>query len=488
MKSENLEVKRKIYNLKKFEGITLISLVIMIILLIILAGVSINLSFKENGLFNKATQAKEKYNETQAKEKLETILTEALIEKETNTKYNSEDFLDEILTSEDMLVNKNIVNVDNYNFLIDREKLKIVESLGDTTVRVTKEVQQYLGKNENDKYMVSLLITIQSNIEIENIKITNPDKTNITIAADKQKLAKDMDIELDQEYKIEVKTKDGKTNTRIIIEKSEEKIRTVEELVVFRDKVNSGLTYEGKTIKIVNDLDLSSICGNNIDGQEVSWVSIGNNENTFRGTFDGQNNKIENIYINAKQGHNGLFGDNSGIIQNINVYGSITNTAIYGNYTAGIVALNSGTVRRCINNAKIISSGQTGGIVAVNDGNIIQCANRNDVYASNGNNAGIAGINRGEIKECYNTGTISSPQNCVGGITASGANMIYNCYNRGEISGISATGGITGVVNGSFKPGGIKYTYNSYNTGIISAGSYVGQITGRDNYYLHQKV
>ena len=43
------------------KGITLISLVITIILLIILAGLVINLSIGENGLFNKAKYAKGKY-------------------------------------------------------------------------------------------------------------------------------------------------------------------------------------------------------------------------------------------------------------------------------------------------------------------------------------------------------------------------------------------------------------------------------------------
>ena len=42
-------------------GITLIALVITIVVLIILAGVAINLTIGENGIFNKAKQAKEDY-------------------------------------------------------------------------------------------------------------------------------------------------------------------------------------------------------------------------------------------------------------------------------------------------------------------------------------------------------------------------------------------------------------------------------------------
>ncbi len=56
------------YTLPFNRGITLISLVITIILLIILAGIGINLSIGENGLFNKAKYAKEKYLNAQVEE------------------------------------------------------------------------------------------------------------------------------------------------------------------------------------------------------------------------------------------------------------------------------------------------------------------------------------------------------------------------------------------------------------------------------------
>ena len=44
---------------KRFKGITLISLVITIILLLILAGVTINGIFNNNGLFSKVINSKE---------------------------------------------------------------------------------------------------------------------------------------------------------------------------------------------------------------------------------------------------------------------------------------------------------------------------------------------------------------------------------------------------------------------------------------------
>ena len=49
-------------------GITLIALVITIVVLIILAGVTINLSIGNNGLFNKAKQAREEYKQAELNE------------------------------------------------------------------------------------------------------------------------------------------------------------------------------------------------------------------------------------------------------------------------------------------------------------------------------------------------------------------------------------------------------------------------------------
>ncbi len=61
MRNRKLIEKNKKCNIKESRAITLISLVITIILLIILAGIAINLSIGENGLFNIAKQAKKQY-------------------------------------------------------------------------------------------------------------------------------------------------------------------------------------------------------------------------------------------------------------------------------------------------------------------------------------------------------------------------------------------------------------------------------------------
>ena len=53
---------------KNQKGITLISLVITIIILLILAGVSLNLVLGKNGLIRRSQEAKEAYTQSQSEE------------------------------------------------------------------------------------------------------------------------------------------------------------------------------------------------------------------------------------------------------------------------------------------------------------------------------------------------------------------------------------------------------------------------------------
>ena len=60
-------------NLKQKKGITLIALVITIVVLLILAGVTIAMLTGENGILGKATTAKAKSAEEEAREKVKYI-------------------------------------------------------------------------------------------------------------------------------------------------------------------------------------------------------------------------------------------------------------------------------------------------------------------------------------------------------------------------------------------------------------------------------
>lgn len=114
-------------------------------------------------------------------------------------------------------------------------------------------------------------------------------------------------------------------------------IGTVDELKAFRDAVNSGTTYSGKTVKLTADIDLSD---------ESNWTPIGNlvayESRTFYGTFDGDGHTISNLtVIDNTPNHAvaGLFGSiYNGAIKNLTVKNvNITST----HYAGGIVAYTS---------------------------------------------------------------------------------------------------------------------------------------------------
>ena len=70
---------------QKNKGITLIALVITIIILLILAGISISMLTGQNGILNRAQEAKVKDEESQAQEEVTIAVNYLQIENETSS-------------------------------------------------------------------------------------------------------------------------------------------------------------------------------------------------------------------------------------------------------------------------------------------------------------------------------------------------------------------------------------------------------------------
>ena len=93
---------------KRFKGITLISLVITIILLLILAGVTINGIFNNNGLFSKVINSKEETLKSQSLEELKLKVNEIQLEKKGQVSLK-----DIAISLKNDTENKYIVSVDS---------------------------------------------------------------------------------------------------------------------------------------------------------------------------------------------------------------------------------------------------------------------------------------------------------------------------------------------------------------------------------------
>ena len=269
-------------------------------------------------------------------------------------------------------------------------------------------------------------------------------------------------------------------------------ITTLEELEEFRDAVNGGDDFEGKTVVLANDIDMSEKYGADIDGSEVSWTPIGSDSNQFLGTFDGGGYEVRGLYINTDTDNQGLFGylGEGGIIRNLTVYGM----AIGRYQVAGILGYNSsGSVIDCVNNCTITGATTVGGIVGINIGNnatvstVQGCSNYGMITCTNvsdGGVGGIAGSNSSAnamIEGCTNYGTVQgaadSTYGYIGGITGTNYAVVRNCANEANarISG-GAYYSIGGIV-------GYNYSEitNSYNLGVVESGenaAYRGGIAG----------
>ena len=111
-------------------------------------------------------------------------------------------------------------------------------------------------------------------------------------------------------------------------------INDLADLKTFRDMVNAGNTFSGKTITLAADIDLSTDVDS--EGNQISWTPIGNSSNIFKGTFDGNGHTVSNLFVDGGSGSNkGFFGvTHDGEIKNI----TFDNAKVSGRLNVGVVA------------------------------------------------------------------------------------------------------------------------------------------------------
>ena len=143
---------------------------------------------------------------------------------------------------------------------------------------------------------------------------------------------------------------------------------TAEQLAGLAQLVNdktASVSFEGKTIYLDNDLDLSG----------SQWTPIGDGSNHrrfFAGTFNGQHHKIMNLnhhYTGNEVVRNGLFGvvSDGGTLKNLLVIDADI-ASNDGSLLAGILAdwVNGGTVENCYTSGKIennVGDKMVGGLI-----------------------------------------------------------------------------------------------------------------------------
>ena len=132
--------------LKRSKGITLISLVVTIIVLIILAGISLSLVLGENGVIEKAKETKPIVDVASAQEKLELVKGSVLLEKYS---VNLDDYLEELDKVREKYEVNDVKRIDNDNAeIIIGGKYKFIatdEKNGNVKITYQGEVGKTVG-------------------------------------------------------------------------------------------------------------------------------------------------------------------------------------------------------------------------------------------------------------------------------------------------------------------------------------------------------
>ena len=220
---------------------------------------------------------------------------------------------------------------------------------------------------------------------------------------------------------------------------TEYRITTAEQLAGLAQLVNNktaSVSFEGKTIYLDNDLDLSG----------YQWTPIGNGSNFgryFAGTFDGQYHKIMNLLHHSTGDElirNGLFGvvSDGGTLKNLLVIDADI-ASNDGSLLAGILAdwVDGGTVENCYTSGKIennVGDKMVGGLIG-------QCTGSTQVKGC-GSDATVISTESNEDQVDTVGGLIGQWEN------SADSSSITDCWFGGSVSCnniYSAVGGILGA-------------------------------------------
>ncbi|MBP5526091.1 MAG: hypothetical protein J6Y11_10885 [Paludibacteraceae bacterium] len=257
------------------------------------------------------------------------------------------------------------------------------------------------------------------------------------------------------------------------------KIGNAQELLWFAGVVNGTLTDVPKDTlscaELTADIDLSSVCGEEIG----SWNPIGFSGNSYSGTFDGKGYGIKNLYATGTSTlvGLGLFGNiKSATISDLSMLsGSIISSGSNIGSIAGTVYMS--TIINCHNYIPISGGKFAGGVVGyASKSSIVKCHNEVNIksYSNNGC-GGICGCNYGsEVSYCYNVADIVCEAGRVGGIVGSLEfyGIIHHCFSIGSVTG-SAQGGI--------------YGYAETGMSSESKDNYFNSTTGRESTFSRFK-
>ena len=219
-------------------------------------------------------------------------------------------------------------------------------------------------------------------------------------------------------------------------------ITTAQQLKQLADEVNAGDSKSGKTVLLMNDIDLSVYPNwSPIGTLNLNWSDV---SRPFSGVFDGQNHTISNLTCTSvTNGYVGLFGNFDGTVQNLILRDA--QITVEGLQAAAVVCENyKGQVLNCaMIGGSVKGKGVAGGVVCYNRGTVENCYATGDVTSLSGGRVcyagGVVGYNytEGTVQSCYAAGRVESEKHA-GGAVGGNYGTVQNCVALGQ--SVSAQG------------------------------------------------
>ena len=242
-------------------------------------------------------------------------------------------------------------------------------------------------------------------------------------------------------------------------------IASSEDLLTFAENCRVNTWSVGKTVVLLNDIDLSGVAFEGIP--------------TFAGTFLGQGHTIKGISLKHEGSVVGLFRylQKTALVNGLTVEGEILPNG--SKSTVGAIAgNNAGVIRNCTVNVKVSGYNQIGGIAGENtvSGLIENCLVKGSVSGAHFV-GGVTGENHGVVRNCTNQAEINTTavQNSVEleDITIDSIVNTESAYTTTDIGGVAGIS--SGVIRGCTNEGSVGYKKMGYN---------VGGIVGTQNGYV----
>lgn len=268
-------------------------------------------------------------------------------------------------------------------------------------------------------------------------------------------------------------------------------LTTAEELAGLAYLVNTGTTFQGKTITLGADIFLNDTTGAGKGTWSTSgkrmWTPIGTQSNPFKGEFDGlagkKNRKIYGLYINdTTKNYVGLFGYTNGVkISNLDLLVG----KIAGGNASGALAgsASNGSVENVLSELDVSGKNWVGGLIGWSTSSISDCFVNASVLGRD-TVGGLAGYASAMVKNSNYTGAVVKGYNYVGGLVGFLTKSVADSYSETYVEGKgNNVGGLIGFSFTRESNVDVLLVSKTYFKGTVKGENFVGGLIGKDSTY-----